>query len=85
MDAIEELEKRKKELELRRDIARLEKEERRAGAYSRKNLLWVVPLALAGGIYFIIGLAEGNVPMIAVASVMLIMPVRALVLWFRRS
>lgn len=43
MDTLEELERRKKELELRRDIARLEREGRILSNFD-PALLWAVPL-----------------------------------------
>lgn len=43
MDTLEELERRKKELELRRDIARLEREGRIFSNFD-PALLWAVPL-----------------------------------------
>ena len=43
MDTLEELERRKKELELRRDIARLEKQERIFSNFD-SALLWAVPV-----------------------------------------
>lgn len=43
METLEELEKRKKELELRRDIARLEHQERNPSFYD-PALIWAIPL-----------------------------------------
>lgn len=54
MNTLEELERRKKELELRRDIARLEKQERLFSNFD-SAWLWAVPLiAFVSFIAFVI-------------------------------
>jgi hypothetical protein len=64
--SLEELEQRKKELELKRDIAKLERNERLAkelpvsvGAWS---WMWVAPLTLVGLYFLLLGLADGKPP-----------------------
>jgi len=58
---LEELERRKKELELRRDIARLERNEKivQAIADFDRHLLWVVPCTLGGLFFMIVGIHDG--------------------------
>lgn len=48
MAGLDELEQHKKELELRRDIRRLERSERLSEVVPKWNWLWVAPLSLVG-------------------------------------
>ncbi len=77
MDSLEELAKRKKELELRRDIARLERMNRWAKIASDLkidwSLIWVVPFTLAGAFFIVAGVHDGYVPIFIVGVLLLIL------------
>lgn len=84
MDTIEQLEQRKKELELRREIARLEEEERLTQPFNRKHLYWLVPLTLASMFTFIVGADNDNPAPQMFAGVFMLIPAAYFMLRYRR-
>ena len=73
---LEELERRKKVLELRRDIARLERNERIAQAFIHfdRHLLWVVPCTLGGIFFLVVGIHDGWLPAVFIGVCLLVPP-----------
>lgn len=90
MSTMEELEQRKKELQLRSDIARLEREERARGIAAKTaawSWWWVGPLSLVG-IFFalFLGLGESEVQLFPIAlGLMLLVPLLLKVLGARTA
>ena len=70
---LEELERRKKELELRRDIASLERNEKivQAIAHFDRHLLWIVPCTFVGLFFLAIGIHDRWLPALLIGSCLL--------------
>lgn len=58
MSDLEELKRRKEQLILERDIARLERRKRWGNFANGWRWFWVAPVALIGAIFFFVGLAN---------------------------
>lgn len=58
MSDLEQLKKRKEELMLEREVAKLERRKRLDKAAARWSWFWVAPLALVGGVLILLGLGE---------------------------
>jgi hypothetical protein len=78
---LDELERRKKELELRRDIARLERNEKVARAITHfdRHLLWVIPFALVGAIFIVGGIHDGEAWIVVLGICLLAPPMPRIV------
>ena len=68
MDSMEALEQRKKELLLRKEVARLEAQERTDGLLGRLSSWWIViPLGLVGAYVLLFGIdGRGSVPLLVI-------------------
>jgi hypothetical protein len=76
MTPIEELERRKQELQLRSDIAKLEREERLRASSSKIDSWswkWVAPLSVVS-LYFVLGGVEDGKPGAIVVGLVLLVP-----------
>ena len=77
MSELEELERKKKELQLRQEIAELERKERMRSAsnnFAQWNWMWVAPLTIFGAFLFIVGIGNGE-PAPVIFGVLLLIPV----------
>ena len=90
MSDLEELKKRKEELMLEREVAKLERRKRLDHAASRWSWFWVAPLALVGGFLILLGLGEihriardGEVLVVLVLGAVAVIPL-VLKLLYRR-
>lgn len=72
MAELDELEQRKKELELRRDIRRLERSERLSEHAPKWSWLWIAPLGLVGAVIILGGLIDGPIGITAVGLALLV-------------
>lgn len=73
MQTLEELEKRKKELELRSEIARLEREQE-GRKFNRRHLYWLVPVTAIGFSVLVIGGGNDNPTVPLITSFLLLLP-----------
>lgn len=83
---LEELERRKKELELRRDIARLERNEKITNAVTHfdRHLLWVVPCTLGGIFFLVAGIHDGSLLAVLIGVCLLVPPMPRLISFTKR-
>lgn len=75
MSELEELEQKKKELQLREEIAELERKERMRNAsnnFAQWKWVWVAPLTLVGAFFFLGGLLDDKGAALVLGILMLI-------------
>ena len=72
MSDIEELKRRKEELLLRKEIAKLEQSERKGGFWKRIPYVVGIPLGLGGLSMILVGLSEGDLGVLFLGIILLI-------------